>query len=68
MYEIQDIERFPTVQNFYSYGRLVTCAKESVGKKMGYSGSKIGNPHITWAVSEAVVIFKRQSERAKPPA
>lgn len=65
LYEIQDISRFPTVQNFCSYSRLVKCAKESAGKKFGSSGSKIGNPHLKWAFSEAAVLFLRDSDRAK---
>jgi transposase len=32
-YEIQDLARFPRVQDFVSYGRLVKCAKESGGKR-----------------------------------
>ena len=31
LYEIHDIKRFPTVQKFCSYGRLVKCMKESNG-------------------------------------
>jgi transposase len=31
--EIHDIHRFPRVQEFVSYGRLVKCAKESAGKR-----------------------------------
>ena len=59
LYEIQDIHRFPTVQDFASYSRLVKCAKESAGKRYGYSGGKIGNAHLKWAFSEAAVLFLR---------
>jgi len=45
LYEIQNIERFPRVQDFASYARLVKCARESAGKKHGSSGRKIGNMH-----------------------
>lgn len=65
LYEIEDIARFPSVQNFCSYSRLVKCAKESAGKKFGSSGSKIGNPHLKWAFSEAAVLFIRDSSKAK---
>lgn len=58
-YDIHDIERFPRVQDFASYGRLVTCAKESAGKRWGTSGKNIGNAHLTWAFSEAAVVFLR---------
>jgi len=59
LYEIGDIERFPRVQDFASYARLVKCAKESAGKRYGTSGSKIGNAHLKWAFSEAGVLFLR---------
>jgi len=59
LYEIHDIERFPRVQDFVSYARLVKCAKESAGKRHGTSGKKIGNVHLKWAFSEASVLFLR---------
>ncbi|HEY7533235.1 MAG TPA: transposase [Nitrospiraceae bacterium] len=59
LYEIHDIERFPTVQDFVSYARLVKCSKESAGKRYGSSGAKIGNVHLKWAFSEASVLFLR---------
>jgi transposase len=58
-YEIQDIHRFPRVQDFASYARLVKCPKESAGKRTGTSGRKIGNVHLKWAFSEAAVLFLR---------
>jgi transposase len=58
-YEIHDIERCPRVQDFASYGRLVTCAKESAGKRWGTSGKKIGNAPLTCAFSEAAVLCLR---------
>jgi transposase len=45
LYEIQDIQRFPRVQDFVSSCRLVKCATESNGKRLGTSGKKIGNVH-----------------------
>ena len=33
LYEIHDITRFPRVQDFLSYCRLVKCTKESAGKR-----------------------------------
>ncbi len=56
LYEIHDIHRFPSVQDFVSYCRLVKCGKESDGKHYGYSGAKIGNAHLKWAFSEAAVL------------
>jgi transposase len=62
LYEIHDIRRFPTVQDFASYCRLGTCSKESGGKRLGTSGNKIGNAHLKWAISEAAVLFLRHNE------
>jgi transposase len=59
LYEIHDIQRFPRGQDFVSYCRLVKCAKESAGKRYGTSGAKIGNASLTWACSEAAVLFLR---------
>ena len=65
LYEIGDIDRFPTVQSFASYARLVKCSKESAGKCYGYGGGKIGNAQLKWAFSEAMCLFMRESDRAK---
>jgi transposase len=61
LYEIHDIHRFPRVQEFVSYGRLVKCAKESAGKRYGSTGAKIGNAYLKWAFSEAAVLFLRNN-------
>lgn len=61
LYEIHDIRRFPRVQDFVSYCRLVKCAKESAGKRYGTSGTKIGNAYLQWAFSEAAVLFLRDN-------
>ncbi len=65
LYEIEDINRFPKVQNFVSYCRLVKCAKESNGKKYGSAGRKIGNAHLRWAFSEAAQLFLKNNETGK---
>jgi hypothetical protein len=65
LYEIHDIHRFPRVQDFASYCRLVKCAKESDGKHYGYSGAKIGNAHLKWAFSEAAVLCLRRNPAAQ---
>jgi transposase len=65
LYEIHDVRRFAEVGNFLSYARLVRCAHESGGKKLGSGGKKIGNPHLRWAFAEAACLFLRQSETAK---
>jgi transposase len=61
LYEIHDIRRFPRVQDFVSYCRLVKCAQESAGKRYGTSGAKIGNAYLKWAFSEAAVLFLRHN-------
>jgi transposase len=65
LYEIHDINRFPRVQDFISYCRLVKCHKESAGKRLGTSGAKIGNAHLKWAFSEAAVLFLRDHPAAQ---
>jgi transposase len=61
LYEIHDINRFPRVQEFVSYARLVKCPRESAGKRSGTGGHKIGNVHLKWAFSEAAVLFLRKN-------
>ncbi len=65
LYEMQDIARFPRVQDFVSYCRLVKCAKESGGKRLGTSGKKIGHVHLRWAFAEAAVLFLRHNQPGK---
>jgi transposase len=59
LYEMHAIHRLPRVQDFVSYGRFVKCAKESAGTRYGTSGTKMGNAYLTWACSEAAVLFLR---------
>jgi transposase len=61
LYEIHDIHHFSRVQDFVSYCRLVKCAKESAGKRLGTSGNKIGNAYLKWAFSEAAALFMRNN-------
>src|ERR671918_392649 len=61
LYEIHDLQRFPRVQDFVSYCRLVKCAKESAGKRYGTSGAKRGNAYLKWAFSEAAILFLRNN-------
>lgn len=65
LYEIHTIERFPTVQDFASYCRLIKCRKESAGKSYGTTGRKIGNAFLKWAFSEAAVLFLRGNPEAQ---
>ena len=59
--EIHDISRFPSVQDFASYARLVKGSKESAGKRVGTSGKNIGNAPLKWAFSEAATLFLRHN-------
>jgi transposase len=65
LYEIEDIDRFPRVQEFLSYARLVKAQKSSAGKVHGHSGKKIGNAHLKWAFSEAAVLFLRKNPQGQ---
>ncbi len=65
LYEIGDIRRFATVQQFASYARLVKCKAESAGKIYGSQGNKIGNAHLKWAFSEAAVLYLRGNPSAQ---
>lgn len=65
LYEIDDIGRFPRVQNFLSYARLVKGSHESAGKKKKSAGAKMGNVHLKWAFSEAAALFLRWNPKGK---
>ena len=65
LYEIHDVKRFDEVGQFLSYARLVRCAHESAGKKVGTGGKRIGNAHLKWAFGEAACLLLRESEAAK---
>ncbi len=65
LYEIENINRFPRVQNFASYSRLIKPVKESAGKRTGKTNKKIGNAHLKWAFSEAALLMMRERDEAK---
>ena len=67
LYEMGDIERFPTVKDFLSYCRLVKGTVASAGKIKGLRGAKLGNPYLRWAFGEAAVIAKRDHAHHRPP-
>ena len=68
LYEIGDIERFPTVKDFLSYCRLVKGTVASAGKIKGLRGAKLGNPYLRWAFGETAVIAKRDHSVIGPLA
>ena len=63
--DIHDIHRCPRVPDLVSSGRLGTWAQESAGKRLGTSGTKIGNAHLKGAFSEAAVLFLRDHPAAQ---
>jgi transposase len=65
LYAIPDIDRFPRGQDFVSSCRLVKGAKASAGKRYGPSGTKIGKASLTWAFSEAAVLFLRNNPQGQ---
>jgi transposase len=65
LYAIEVLARFSRVQESVSYGRPVKSARESNGKPHGTSGKKIGNAHLTWAFSEASVLFLKNNAPAQ---
>lgn len=67
LYEIGDINRFPTVKDFLSYCRLVRGTVASAGRIKGLRGSKLGNPYLRWAFGEAAVIAPNAITRSSAP-
>jgi transposase len=65
LYEIHDISRFPTVQNFVSYARLIKPKKESAGKITGTANRKMGNAYLRWAFGEAATLILREINEVK---
>jgi transposase len=62
LYEMHQMDRFPRVQDFAASCRLVKCAKESGGKRLGTSGNKLGNAPLQWAFAAAAPLFLRGNE------
>lgn len=61
LYEMHSIDRFPSVQDFCSYARLVKCQRQSVGKNKGGGNQKIGNHYLKWAFGEILVTAQQSS-------
>lgn len=59
LYEIDEINRFPRVQDFSSYSRLVKCKAVSDGKVYGTKGAKIGNGYLKYAITETAFMCRR---------
>jgi transposase len=65
MYEVGQIERFPTVGDFASYCRCVKSDWFTNGKRKGSGNTKNGNPYLSWAFSEAAHFADCHHDRAK---
>ena len=65
LYEIYDINRFPTVQKFSSYAGLVKCERESAGKNTGGAKGKIRNAFLKHAFSEIILTAQVGSPKIK---
>ena len=65
-FEMDTVDRFPTVKDFVSYSRLVKGSVASAGKVKGLTGGKMGNAYLRWAFGEAAVIAKRSHPLLKP--
>ena len=64
-YAIHEVHRCPRGQEFVASCRLGKCARASAGKRYGTSGAKSGKAHLTWAFSEAAVLFLRDHPAAQ---
>jgi transposase len=65
LYEIHDVNRFASVQNFVSYARLIKPKKESAGKTTGAANRKMGNAYLRWAFGEAAILMLRERPEVK---
>lgn len=63
--EMDDIHRFKNHKEFASYARLIKCSHESAGKKLGFGGSKIGNPYLKYIFGEASVLLPQFNPEIK---
>jgi len=63
LYETHDINRFPTVQKYSSYCRVIRCERESNGKNTGNKNQKMGNPYLKWAYGQILHSAKRYNDR-----
>ena len=57
--DLHAIGRFPRVQDCASSARVVKGRKDSAGKRVGTSGTNLGNAHRQWACSEAAAVCLR---------
>ncbi len=65
LYEVDDINRFSSAQDFLSYCRLVKGTVASAGKIKGGKAGKIGNGYLKYAFHEAAVLGKGRNPEMK---
>lgn len=65
LYEVDDVNRFPTVGEFCNYARLAPNDTESAGKIVGKQGRRMGNQYLKWAFTQAVVLMNRRDSPLK---
>ena len=65
LFEVDSIDRFPSVRDFASYSRVVKCTHESAGKKYGTGGAKIGNAYLKYVFSEAACLMAKYNPGIK---
>ena len=65
LYEVDDIDRFSSVQDFLSYCRLVKGTVASAGKIKGGKAGKIGNGYLKYAFHEAAILGKGRNPEIK---
>lgn len=65
LYEVDDISRFKSDQDFLSYCRLVKGTVASGGKIKGGKAGKIGNGYLKYAFHQAAVLGKGRNPEMK---
>jgi len=63
LYETHDIMRFPNVQNYASYCRVIRVQRTSAGKNNYGRNQKMGNPYLKWTYGQILVHARQSSER-----
>ena len=63
LYETHDIKRFPMVQNYASYCRVIRVQRTSAGKNKYDRKQKMGNPYLKWAYGQIITHARQSSER-----
>jgi transposase len=65
LYETHDINRFPSVQNYASYCRVIRVHRTSNGRIQYGRNQKMGNPYLKWAYGQILIHARQSSDRIK---